>query len=257
MVASWGGYVFVLNMIGLHAATLVLLGRFSTKVYLSYSLFYLVGTYLSIQIPVVGLTPLKSLEQLGPCVVFLGYQVLFLCELYVKKQKMLRVNAFLFRIIVLILSSVLGLIVIMAVSPKGYFGPLSSRVRGLFVAHTRTGNPLVDSVAEHQPADKSAYFRYLQHLCIFAPTGFLYVLVNFGDAPLFLIAYAGAAYYFSHRMVRLLLLTAPFASVLGGIAVARLTLWSLKQVTSELVEPEPKRAVAEESAIDTMAGKKK
>ena len=35
--------------------------------------------------------------------------------------------------------------------PTGYFGPLSSRVRGLFVKHTRTGNPLVDSVAEHQP----------------------------------------------------------------------------------------------------------
>ena len=31
--------------------------------------------------------------------------------------------------------------------PTGYFGPLSSRVRGLFVKHTRTGNPLVDSVA--------------------------------------------------------------------------------------------------------------
>ena len=34
--------------------------------------------------------------------------------------------------------------------PTGYFGPLSARVRGLFVRHTRTGNPLVDSVAEHQ-----------------------------------------------------------------------------------------------------------
>ena len=32
----------------------------------------------------------------------------------------------------------------------GYLGPLSSRVRGLFVKHTKTGNPLVDSVAEHQ-----------------------------------------------------------------------------------------------------------
>ena len=38
----------------------------------------------------------------------------------------------------------------------GYFGPLSARVRGLFVKHTRTGNPLVDSVAEHQPANEQA-----------------------------------------------------------------------------------------------------
>jgi len=255
MVATWGGYVFVLNMIGIHAATLVLLGRFSTKVYIAYSLFYSVGTYLAIQIPVVGLTPLKSLEQLGPCIVFFGYQVLFLCDLYIKKQKMTRVDAFMFRIIVLILSSVLGLFLIMAFAPKGYFGPLSARVRGLFVAHTRTGNPLVDSVAEHQPADKSAYFRYLQHLCIFAPTGILYVLANLGDAPLFLIAYAGAAYYFSHRMVRLLLLTAPIASILGGMAVARLILWSLNQVTSD--SDSSKSTVHEDSTIETIVGKKK
>ena len=37
-----------------------------------------------------------------------------------------------------------------------YFGPLSARIRGLFVRHTRTGNPLVDSVAEHQPASADA-----------------------------------------------------------------------------------------------------
>lgn len=40
MVAAWGGYVFVLNLIGAHAAFLVLLGRFSTKVYLAYTSFY-------------------------------------------------------------------------------------------------------------------------------------------------------------------------------------------------------------------------
>lgn len=38
--------------------------------------------------------------------------------------------------------------------PMGYFGPLGARIRGLFVKHTRTGNPLVDSVAEHQPANE-------------------------------------------------------------------------------------------------------
>ena len=29
MVAAWGGYIFVLNMVGLHAAALVLLGYFN------------------------------------------------------------------------------------------------------------------------------------------------------------------------------------------------------------------------------------
>ena len=75
MVAAWGGYVFVLNMVGVHAGALILFGRFSKKLHIAYSLFYVIGTYGAIQIPVVGWTPLKSLEQLGPCGVFLGMQV--------------------------------------------------------------------------------------------------------------------------------------------------------------------------------------
>lgn len=52
-----------------------------------------------------------------------------------------------------------GVAVIAAVAPTGYFGPLSVRVRSLFIKHTRTGNPLVDSVAEHQPASAQARLR--------------------------------------------------------------------------------------------------
>ena len=53
-----------------------------------------------------------------------------------------------FRVSVIALAAATLLIVL--VTPKSYFGPISSRVRGLFVPHTKTGNPLVDSVAEHQ-----------------------------------------------------------------------------------------------------------
>ena len=87
MAAVWGGYIFVINLIGLHAVTLVLIGRFSTKVYLSYSLFYSLGTLLAIQIPVIGLSPLKSLEQLGPFVVFVVYQIIQFSEVQIRNKK--------------------------------------------------------------------------------------------------------------------------------------------------------------------------
>jgi dolichyl-diphosphooligosaccharide--protein glycosyltransferase len=44
MVSSWGGYIFVVNMVGFHAMGLVALGRFSSKLHKSYTLFYLIGT---------------------------------------------------------------------------------------------------------------------------------------------------------------------------------------------------------------------
>ena len=150
MVAAWGGYIFVLNLIGAHAAFLVLTGRFCNKVYLAYTLFYSIGTSLAIQVPVVGWSPLKSLEQLAPCAVFLGYQVLQYCEIQRKQKKMSREEAWKFRVKVFGSALAAATLLVVLFTPKSYFGPISSRVRGLFVPHTKTGNPLVDSVAEHQ-----------------------------------------------------------------------------------------------------------
>mmetsp|Transcript_18892 Transcript_18892/g.25991 ORF Transcript_18892/g.25991 Transcript_18892/m.25991 type:complete len:967 (-) Transcript_18892:158-3058(-) len=238
MVAAWGGYVFVLNMVGVHAAVLVLMGRFDRKIYLSYTFFYSVGTFLATKVPVVGMAPLKSLEQLGPCVVFLGYQVLYVCEILRKKHKLSRVDAWKLRINASIIAGIIGLAVILFVAPTGYFGPISSRVRGLFVKHTKTGNPLVDSVAEHQPASGKAYYTYLHLLCSAAPVGMIFVMKHFGDGPSFLLVYGTAAYFFSHKMVRLILLTGPIASVLGGIALGRISVWCLRQLGFGAEEPE-------------------
>mmetsp|Transcript_13390 Transcript_13390/g.30484 ORF Transcript_13390/g.30484 Transcript_13390/m.30484 type:complete len:952 (-) Transcript_13390:2347-5202(-) len=233
MVAAWGGYIFVLNLIGAHAASLVLLGRFSTRVYLSYTLFYVVGTSLAIQVPVVGWAPLKSLEQLAPCAVFFGYQILQYCEIVRKKKKMSRKEAWKFRIQVAVVSLMIAALLIVAITPKTYFGPISSRVRGLFVPHTKTGNPLVDSVAEHQAASNQAYWQYLHILCYLAPVGLAMVLFRFGDSASFLVVYSLTAYFFSHKMVRLVLLTAPIASALGGIAVGRFVAWSVSSLIGE------------------------
>ena len=230
MVAAWGGYIFVLNMVGLHAALLVLLGRFQTKIYLSYSLFYTVGTLLAIQVPVVGWSPLKSLEQLGPCAVFVGYQGLQFCEIVRKRQKLSRGEAWKLRVRVTVVSLVGLVAAIWLMAPKGYFGPLSARVRGLFVQHTKTGNPLVDSVAEHQPASNQAYFQYLHYACSLAPIGYVLVLFCLSDSSSFLLAWGMAGYYFSNRMVRLILLTAPIASILGGIAAGHCLAWCLRQI---------------------------
>jgi dolichyl-diphosphooligosaccharide---protein glycosyltransferase len=229
MVAAWGGYIFVINLIGVQAGMLVILGRFSDKVWLSYTLFYTVGTVLAIQVPVVGWAPLKSLEQLGPCGVFLGYQLLQLCEVMKRRQQLTRKQTWKLRIQVFGAAGAAFLLLVIVVAPSGYFGPISSRVRGLFVQHTKTGNPLVDSVAEHQPASSHAYFQYLHHVCSLAPLGFLMVLANLSDSSSFLVAWGITAYFFSHRMVRLILLTGPIGSALGGIAAGRLFAWCIRQ----------------------------
>lgn len=222
MAAVWGGYIFVLNLIGCHAALLVILGRYSSKLYRAYTGFYLVGTALAIQVPVVGMSPLKSLEQLAPCAVFIGIQLIEVIEWHRRRNKLNNLDVWKLRISVFSAAGILVLSIGYLLAPTGYFGPISSRVRALFVKHTKTGNPLVDSVAEHQPASPDAYMQYLDQLIYIAPVG--YALVSFRyfhDSSSFLIVYATATYFFSLKMVRLILLTAPITCALAGVFMGR------------------------------------
>jgi dolichyl-diphosphooligosaccharide--protein glycosyltransferase len=234
MVAAWGGYVFVLNLIGVHASLLVALGRYSTKLHRAYTLFYLVGTTLAIQVPVVGWTPLRSLEQMGPLLAFGGFQLIELCEIVKRRRKLSTMDTWKLRVRVFCGAAIVGALFAYFVLGTSYFGPMSSRVRGLFVKHTKTGNPLVDSVAEHQPASQGAYFQFLQYVMYIAPVGLVFVaLFRMNDASSFLLVYGAAAYFFSHKMVRLILLTAPIASVLAGIALGNLWAWCLGSIVDK------------------------
>ena len=73
MVASWGGYAFITCMIPLHAFVLILMGRFSTRLYVSYTTWYALGTMASFQIPFVGFLPVKTSEHMPALGKFSAY----------------------------------------------------------------------------------------------------------------------------------------------------------------------------------------
>ncbi|OON14830.1 hypothetical protein X801_09376 [Opisthorchis viverrini] len=70
MVSSWGGYVFLINIIPIHVLILILTGRFSHRIYVAYSTLYTLGTILSMQISFVGFLPVISSEHMGALGVF-------------------------------------------------------------------------------------------------------------------------------------------------------------------------------------------
>jgi dolichyl-diphosphooligosaccharide---protein glycosyltransferase len=65
MVSAWGGYVFITNLIPLHVFVLVAMGRFSPRIYVSYTTWYALGTLASMQIPFVGFLPVRSSEHMS------------------------------------------------------------------------------------------------------------------------------------------------------------------------------------------------
>ena len=211
----------------IHAAVLCCIGRYSSKLHRAYTLFYVIGTLGAIQVPVVGWTPLKSLEQLGGLAVLVGLQWLEFCEIRRRRDNLSIYQNFIFRLQALVPVVIAAGVIVMMLMPTGYFAPFSSRIRALFVTHTRTGNPLVDSVAEHQPATEAAYKQYLLQSFDYYQYGtalailqsVLSILPGDNDAASFIVVYATAAYYFSSKMSRLIILLGPIASACAGIAL--------------------------------------
>ncbi|KAH3763341.1 Dolichyl-diphosphooligosaccharide--protein glycosyltransferase subunit stt3 [Pelomyxa schiedti] len=247
MVAAWGGFVFVGNMVGIHAAFLVFSGKYSPSLHLAYTLYYAIGTFCATRVPVVGMSPFQSMEQLGPLCVFVGMHVFAAVRVlsYKKLQLTWKEN----RNTILFLYALAGMVfIIMPVyilHALGYFRPASARVSSLFVKHTRTGNPLVDSVAEHQPASSEAYWYFLHYPYYLMPIGFMIAaslgmdlkptakLEEFESgvslSKYFIMLYAVIAYYFANRMTRLIILMGPVASALSGIAIGFGVQWCFGQ----------------------------
>jgi dolichyl-diphosphooligosaccharide---protein glycosyltransferase len=225
MVATWGGYVFVLNMIGVHAILLVMLGYYTAHLHKVYSIWYVIGTLGAIQFPIVGLLPFQSMEQLGPLGVFLIMQFLYVFEKFQTRFDQAKFQRHRNSIIAALVLG--GAVVFSALHSMGLVYGLSNRVRSLFVPHTHTGNPLVDSVAEHQSTPNTVYWHYFHATCYLGPIGFVWSLATKRTpSKYFVFLYCLLAGYFSRKMIRLVLLLAPAASIAAGIAVHLIFDWA-------------------------------
>jgi dolichyl-diphosphooligosaccharide--protein glycosyltransferase len=61
-------------MIPLHALVLIMMGRFTNRLYVAYSSWYAIGTLASMQVPFVGFQPVSTSEHMAA----LGLYFLFI-----------------------------------------------------------------------------------------------------------------------------------------------------------------------------------
>ena len=120
---------------------------------------------------------------------------------------------------------------------SGTLWAMSSRVHALFIRHTRTGNPLVDSVAEHRSTPLGAYMHYFHITLYFGLFGFLACM----DKPrtegkIFITLYVFTTTYFSSKMIRLIVLLAPAMAVVAGYGIKTAFMWSQGKVRATYYE---------------------
>ncbi|CAJ0935386.1 unnamed protein product, partial [Mesorhabditis belari] len=218
MVTSWGGYVFLINLIPLHVLALMITGRFNNKHYVAYTTVYSIGTILSMQVPFVGFMPILTSEHMGALGVFGLCQIVTFSR-WLQKTMLPGDYDYLFRSLIMLFASALGLALALATFFEKV-APWTGRFYSLLdPSYAKNNIPIIASVSEHQPTAWSSYFFDLHFLAIVFPAGLYQCFKNLNDHNIFVILYALTSIYFSGVMVRLMLVLAPVMCIIGGIAV--------------------------------------
>merc|ERR1712136_32448 len=228
MVSAWGGYVFIINLIPLHVFTLLLMSRFTRRLYVAYTTFFIMGLLLSMQIPFVGFQPIRTSEHMASLGVFGLLQAYCLLD-YLKTKITKSQFKTLFSFALLVICGVL-VVGVVALTWAGYIAPWSGRFYSLWdTGYAKIHIPIIASVSEHQPTTWSSFFFDLHILSSTFPVGLWYVIKNINDERVFIVLYACSAVYFAGVMVRLMLTLTPVVCVLSAIAFSRLLQLYLKE----------------------------
>jgi len=75
MVAAWGGYVFIINIIPIFVVILIVGGRYSSRLYIAYSVFYTLGSLMAMTVPFVGFNVVNQAECAASHGVFILVQI--------------------------------------------------------------------------------------------------------------------------------------------------------------------------------------
>jgi len=85
MVAAWGGYSFIINLIPIFVLGTMFINKFNMKIYVAYSVFYTFGSIMAMLITFVNFAVIKSSEHLASHCVFFIMNAYVVIE-YVRKN---------------------------------------------------------------------------------------------------------------------------------------------------------------------------
>ena len=221
MVSSWGGYVFLINLIPIHVLVLMLTGRFSHRIYIAYSALYIIGTILSMQISFVGFQPVQTSEHMGAFGIFGLCQIYAFIE-YLRSKLNPQMFKQLFRLLLTVVMVAFGFVAAVLLV-TGKIAPWTGRFYSLLdPSYAKNNIPIIASVSEHQPTTWSSFYFDLQILVFLFPGGLYFCFEKLTDANIFIILYGITSIYFAGVMVRLMLVLAPVMCIVSAIGVSSL-----------------------------------
>lgn len=260
MVSAWGGYVFIINLIPLHAFVLMIMGRYSPKLYVGYTTFYCIGQLCAMQIPFVSFQPISTSEHMASAGVFALLQA-YAFLMYLKKMiGNDQLQKIFVSLIVLAAGAVFAAVV--ALTLAGKVAPWSGRFYSLWdTGYAKIHIPIIASVSEHQPTTWASFFFDLHILIAVFPAGLWFCVKKLDDSRVFLVIYAVFGSYFAGVMVRLMLTLTPCVCMIAAIAFTEMltpffeNVWdyneeAMRELREENVRHSSRSKLAEKHAKD-------
>ena len=214
LAAEWAGSLFPLDLIVLYAVVLGILGRSSKKLFLSYSvamgIFLLFTPFL---VPKLGFGTLTDITWL---VIPVGEVILLAREAstYItsRMHQIYALATVAFATIIVV--SVLSYLHVVSLPYGKFYAVIDPFVRG--------DVPIIQSVAEHQPATWGSFFYEFGALIFLILFGFIFILQRARNDDIFVLLWGVTAVYFAASFVRLTLLLAPAFCLLAAIGTVEL-----------------------------------
>ncbi|XP_042482655.1 dolichyl-diphosphooligosaccharide--protein glycosyltransferase subunit STT3A [Macadamia integrifolia] len=222
MVCSWGGYTFIINLIPMHVLLCIVTGRYSPRLYIAYAPLVVLGTLLAALVPVVGFNAVMTSEHFASFLVFIIIHVVAFVY-YIKgllSQKMFKVAVALVLSVGMVVCCAVVAVLVALVASSPTMGWSGRSLSLLDPTYASKYIPIIASVSEHQPPTWPSYFMDINVLAFLVPAGIIACFLPLSDASSFMVLYIVTSVYFSGVMVRLMLVLAPAACMMSGIALS-------------------------------------
>ncbi len=234
--ASWSVYLYMFQILAIFALVMVLLRRYSRRLLIAYTGVTLTGMLLAVCMPRIGpdfptsTTGIIPLAILGLLLLIEISRSFRLTDLRMPSSfgslssRIRPYFAYIFgamcALIVVSLGYLFqsGLIITFATATEGqgFLGNLAGKFYTVIDPLIRQNAFLLASVGEHLPAPWATFWYNLSFLVLLMPFGFYIAFRRERETDILLIIFALTALYFSGSMIRLALLLAPAAAILGA-----------------------------------------
>lgn len=191
--------MFIINIIPIYTVVMVLGGRYSHRLYVSYSIFYVIGSLCAMTIPFVGFNVIDRAECAASHGVFFALQIYtFVCEFQQSFQSnRLLKQIFLGTIATVIVAAIAWFLIQLQI--KGSLQWTGRSLTLLDPTYASKYIPIIASVSEHQPTSWTDFVFDLHILVLLSPLGMFMLFLNHlkSDGAIFIILYGGIIWYFA------------------------------------------------------------